>query len=241
MKLARNVLLATLVIFLTWAFASTHSSEIASPPAVFARVGTLLVSGELALHTWSTLRLAMSGYLIACVIAVIIAIATSLTPAIRDLVVLTLDFLRSLPAAALIPPLLTIARGTTARVSVIAIGCTAVLGLATAARPLSHRDRNDVVRTLKLSRWTQLFLVDLPQSIAELALASRVAISLALVLAVVIEMLLGASYGLGDRLTMFAQNDRPGMYAILLILGAIGLVLNRVVGLAERLVVRRLQ
>jgi ABC-type nitrate/sulfonate/bicarbonate transport system permease component len=57
-------------------------------------------------------------------------------------------------------------------------------------------------------------------------LSARIALSTALILAVVLEMLLGARYGHGDVLINSGPVDKARMYAVIIVLGCMGYILN---------------
>ncbi|MCI0407686.1 MAG: hypothetical protein L0191_03815, partial [Acidobacteria bacterium] len=72
------------------------------------------------------------------------------------------------------------------------------------------------------------------EMVPSIVLSGRIALSTALILATVLEMLLGARYGLGDVLFNSAPIDKPRMYAVIIILGCLGYLLNIAFRLTER-------
>jgi ABC-type nitrate/sulfonate/bicarbonate transport system permease component len=95
----------------------------------------------------------------------------------------------------------------------------------------------DLASLYGLSR-TTLFRRALVWDMLPSALAGlRLALSLSLVIATVVEMLLGAEFGLGDLLLNSQPLDKPTMYAVTVLLGVIGYGLNAVaIGLERRVV-----
>ena len=71
------------------------------------------------------------------------------------------------------------------------------------------------------------------ETIPEIVLSARIALSTSLILATVLEMLLGARYGLGDMLLNSMPTDKPRMYAAIIILGMLGYLLNMLFKLIE--------
>ena len=88
------------------------------------------------------------------------------------------------------------------------------------------------------SRSERFLLLDLPEAAPHIFLGLRTGISLALILVVVSEMLIGSNNGLGKVIQDMRYTDDKGrMYAALITSGAIGYVYNQVLRVIELRVV----
>ena len=139
-----------------------------------------------------------------------------------------LDFLRSIPAFVLLPLFMVFLNtGESSRIAMAAFGAGLVMVANTAfgvARVASLR--GEVVRVYggRLPRRLEvIFLEALPQSLD----GARLGLSLALILSIVGEIMLGATHALGTRVNdSLSSFDLSRMYALILIIGLIGYLIN---------------
>jgi len=141
-----------------------------------------------------------------------------------------IDFLRSIPAFVILPLFLVFLKtGESARVAMAAFGAGLVVA-ANTAFGAAHvgRLRIKVARVYgagPLYRLGVVFMQALPQSLD----GARLALSLTLVLTIVGEIMLGATHGLGTRVNdSLAGFDLARMYALIIVVGIVGWLLNRI-------------
>ena len=104
-----------------------------------------------------------------------------------------------------------------------------ILGLRSA-----EEDRINLMRSLDASKWQIFWMLRLPNAMPYIFAGLEIAMIFALIGAIVAEFI-GAEKGLGMLIqTMNINVDVAGQFSILLILSAIGLVLNGLVALARR-------
>lgn len=138
------------------------------------------------------------------------------------------DFARSIPGFVLLPVFLVIFKtGESARIAMAAFGVGIVIAANTAfAAAHVGRLRIEVARVYGAGigyRLGVVFMQLLPQSLD----GARVGLSLALVLTVVGEIMLGATQALGTRVNdNLSGFDLPRMYALILVIGILGYLLN---------------
>ncbi|HEY2793620.1 MAG TPA: ABC transporter permease subunit, partial [Micromonosporaceae bacterium] len=90
---------------------------------------------------------------------------------------------------------------------------------------------------LRTARWRTLVLVKLPAALPNLFTGLSVGIVYALLAAIVAEFLSGQS-GLGAELVLGQSNSNtPQVFAVLVVLGILGALLNGIVGFIGRKVV----
>jgi sulfonate transport system permease protein len=198
------------------------------PDRIGRRVLALALGGDqFYRHAAATLRLAGGGLLLGLVAGVPLGAWMGISPRSDRALLPYVEFTRALPAAALIPITMVLFSRDVGRILVVAVPSALVLVVSCRAGVRSgNRMHWDLARLYGLSRAT-LFRRALIWDMLPSALAGlRLALSLGLVVATVVEMLLGAEFGLGDLLLSSQPLDKPTMYAVTVLLGGIGYGLN---------------
>jgi ABC-type nitrate/sulfonate/bicarbonate transport system permease component len=96
----------------------------------------------------------------------------------------------------------------------------------------------DTARSFGFSRLQRLFRVTLPSAVPYIATGLRIASSVSLILAVTAEIVIGAP-GLGSNINVaHSGGNRELMYALILVTGILGWILNGMFMRAERRVLR---
>lgn len=213
---------------------------LATPSEIAGRITVLLQPSGYLADTISTLAYALTAF----TLSVPIGVAVGLTIGGRGLssepLAFILDFLRSIPATALVPVFFLIA-GTGAGTR-LAAGCfSSALVIALSTIHGMHSipsTRCETANLLNIVGFRRVWLVTLPSAAREIFLGCRTGVSLALILVVVAEMLIGGNRGLGRVIfDMRYTDDKPLMYAAILATGVIGYGLNAIVGTLERVAI----
>lgn len=149
-------------------------------------------------------------------------------------------FLRAVPPPVLVPvSLVLLGIGTHMQISVIVFGVVwpILLNTVDGVRRIDQV-KVDTARSFRISGPHWVLGVVLPAAMPKIFAGLRVSLSLALVLMVVAE-LVGSTNGIGYRL-MFDQRqyDLPGMWSGIVLLGALGYLLNTLLLAVERRVLR---
>lgn len=200
---------------------------IASPWQTLSALPSSL--GGLGADLSATAARAGAGLAVGSVAGVALGLAAAVllrrAPAIEGL----LDFARSIPPVVLLPMLLLAAGyGDVARVANVALGCVWTMALAvTTAAAAPRSARRELLelagaRRLQALAWTEPW-----ESLGVLAVGLRTSASMAVVIAVVTEMVVGAERGIGSRV-IAAQiaSDTPGLTLAVVAIGAVGYGLN---------------
>lgn len=153
----------------------------------------------------------------------------------------TFEFVRAIPATALIPVAMVLfGLGTSMKVVIIALGCffPILLNVVDGCRQLPPTLR-DTTRSFGITGWFRQLYVVAPAIYPRASAGIRIAIPLALILVVTSEMT-GSSIGIGYILNT-AQNtfNLVAVWAAILLLGVLGVTLNLLFGAVERLINRR--
>jgi len=168
------------------------------------------------------------GLAIAVSAALVIGTVIGLVPFLRRATHTTIEFLRPIPSVAIIP-LAVLLQGLSREAALIVVVYApfwqvliqVMYGIAdvdTVAR--------DTARSFGLGRWHRLRHLVLPTALPYVITGVRLAASIALVLTITAEFVI-QNPGIGRQIEVyrFAQ-DAPGLYALVLITGLFGLVVN---------------
>jgi NitT/TauT family transport system permease protein len=236
-KISMNLISGCAVILLWEAisrFELVDSSLLPPASTVLVKLGHEIVSAEFLLHVGSTLYLMLGGFVLALLVGVPLGMSLGLSRTLDSLLTFYVDFLRSLPAAALIPMFLVLFQGQLARTLVIGTACGVIMVIGSRSGVLNANPiRREVASVLGWRPYELFRKLLFWEAVAEIALSARIALSTSLILATVLEMLLGARYGLGDILLNSMPTDKPRMYAVIIILGILGYLLNMLFKLIE--------
>jgi ABC-type nitrate/sulfonate/bicarbonate transport system permease component len=199
------------------------------PTTVLTRFGALAATGELFGPVLHTVGLVIAGWLGAVVVGVLAGLMMGFDRRIHALLEPLVELIRPIPKPALLPPLmLLLGLGIKMEIAMVFIGALFPVLIATtqAVRAIDPV-QIDVGRTLRVGRLRLLYAIVIPASLSMIMSGMKVSLSLAIVLAVLSEMLTG-SYGLGatimDLQRSFRVND---MYAWVLALALVGMLLAR--------------
>lgn len=209
------------------------------PPAtemLASLVGDVLLTGA----GWSAIRLTVHGWALAFTFAVVAGTLIGLAlgsvwwlfHAVRPIV----EFIRPMPKVALVPlAILLFGIGMEVKVFLAGFGAVwpvlyqAMYGIR-ATDPVAMQ----TARSYKLTRWQQFSRVVLPGALPYLVTGLRLAASIALVLVVVAELVIG-SPGIGAQIGLARSVEAwTLMYAWILASGLLGLAINTALGGLER-------
>jgi NitT/TauT family transport system permease protein len=218
--------------FLAWVLLSaTHAVKplfLPSPLAVVHAFGDLASSGELSGDLQITVTRVAIAFAIVVVISVPLGLAIGSWQAARSLFVPMIGVLRYMPAPAFIPLLIIwMGLGESSKIALLVIGTVFFNTLMSAdVAALVPKELIDASYTLGASRSVVLRKVILPHTLPGLLDAMRVNIAATWNLVVVAE-LIAAQSGLGYRITR-AQRflQTPKIFAVLIVIGAIGVAMD---------------
>jgi NitT/TauT family transport system permease protein len=227
----RGAALPVLLVVLWEVFSRTGAlpMDTFSRPAAIAVAGALgLADGTLLAATWQTLEAALAGFALAAVLGILFGVVLGLAPRLEALVGPSIDALRPIPAVALIPlSLLLFGFGLRMEASVVAFACLWPILIVTIAAVRRVEPRLlELGQALELSFWARMRKIILPAALGRITVGLRVAVGIALVVAVTVEIVLNPR-GLGYTMMVAQQQLKSDvMYAQLLWLGLLGWGLN---------------
>lgn len=207
-----------------------------APGVAFDSLVDGLKEGPLLGFALSTSWRMVVGWLLASILGVAIGAWIGNSPAARTWLQPTLEFLRPLPASALIPLAVAIFGLSGGMVLVVvAIGAMWPTLLATIHGTSSvHVRLKEVGHALQLSHAAFLFKIGLPNAMPDILSGMRLSMTVALIVSVVGEMV-ASQPGLGQAVLLAARSFQSGdLFAGVILLGLIGFASNALLTFAER-------
>ena len=239
---ASLALLAGLVAlwWLASAFGWVSRAFLPSPAVAAATLVQGLSDGPLAAFTASTLGRMVVGWLLAGLLGVALGTLVGSSAAARAWLQPTLEFVRPLPASALIPLAVAVFGLSAGMVlAVVAVGAMWPVLLATIHGISSvHPRLAEVGQALQLGRTRFALNIALPHAVPDILSGMRLALTVSLIVSVVGEMVASQS-GLGQAILLAARSYQSGeLFAGVALLGAIGFASNTVLALCEARLLR---
>ena len=239
-----NAVLGLLLLAASWyALSATGLVSkifLPSPRNAFNALTWGFTQGDLAEQTAETTVRMLWGWLIASLIAIALGALMGVWRQARDFLAPLLEFIRPLPASAVVPVALVLFGLTPGMViGVIAFGSLWPTLLATAHGFASIDPRlQEVAKVLGLSRFQFIVKIGLPNAVPDVLAGMRLSLTIALILAIVGEMMTGQS-GLGTAVLLAGRAFQSAdLFAGLIVLGLIGLVTNTALQRIERHLLR---
>jgi ABC-type nitrate/sulfonate/bicarbonate transport system permease component len=152
----------------------------------------------------------------------------------------TIDFLRSIPPIALIP-LALLQYGATAQMTLVLVVFGSLWPVLLQSMYGMHQldpTLRDMAQSYGMRRKHYAIFVVLPSAAPFVATGARVAATMSLLLTIAAQ-LIGGAPGLGAQLTIYEQGgDMPRMWAVVVLIGLLGILLNRGLLTVERRALR---
>ena len=211
-----------------------------TPEASFASLVEGLQSGALLEQTGATLRRMVEGWLLACVAGMVLGAMIGTSAAARAWLQPTLEFIRPLPASAVMPLAIALFGLSGGMVlAVVAFGAMWPVLLATLHGLASvHKQLREVSRSLELSHLAFVLKIGLPNAMPDILAGMRLSMTVSLIVAVVGEMI-ASQTGLGQAILLAARSFRASeLFAGIALLGVIGFAANAALAAAEKRLLR---
>jgi ABC-type nitrate/sulfonate/bicarbonate transport system permease component len=226
-----------------WQLLGDPASPYFPPPSKwFTETKPLLADGVLWDAVVATARTVFLGLLIATVLGAVLGALVGASRVLDRALGPSLEFLRVLPAASLVP-LAALLLGYTLemKLAVVVLPATwPVLLTVRAARRAMSPVLLDVPRTLGLSRAARIRKVMVPSLTSSVLLGVRVSGPLALIISLLVEIVTRID-GLGALMGQAQANFRSAqVFGLLVIAGALGFLVNWVVTRADSAVEHRM-
>ncbi|MFI6094970.1 ABC transporter permease [Lentzea sp. NPDC051213] len=208
-----------------------------APSGIGESLIALASSGELAADLAHTLAIVVISAALALVLGGVLGFAIGSIPIVRTYLMASVDFLRTIPAVALLPVALLSfgpGPGTELILATWAAQWPVLVNTAGAVATVPAR-LHDVARTLRLSRARTARTIVFPAALPAWLAGARVTAMTALLVTVVAEMIMTPE-GLGGGLIESMQALDPArMWAYALACGIVGALLNATLRRAVRI------
>lgn len=201
----------------------------------FGETDGAILTDAIAHDTAQTLGRVMLAFVLGSVAGILIGTATGLYRVLRDVTDPVIEFLRSIPATATLPLFIVLFGGEDSmRVAFIAYGISWFVLLNTAnGVGAIHPTQLAMGKAFQISKWRQLTGIILPAALPKIFAGLRLALTGALMFAIVSEFML-ATNGIGFQLIQSqARFQILDMWSWMLLLAVIGLVLNTILEVIE--------
>jgi sulfonate transport system permease protein len=222
------------LIGLLWAWKIAADAKLVNPlwfpgpDRSFSVLKDWVVTGTLWTPLRQTVWRMFAGWLLACVVGITVGAAIASSPLARRLLQPSAEFLRPLPASAILPPAILVLGFSDAMiVFVVAFGCVwpVLLGAIHGFGSLDQR-LVEVSRLLNISPWQRAWKFQLPSALPDVFAGMRVSIAIALIVTVASEML-SSQPGVGYLMLVAARAFRSAdIFAGIIVLGVLGFVTN---------------
>jgi ABC-type nitrate/sulfonate/bicarbonate transport system permease component len=205
------------------------------PNRAWASLVNGLLHGDLLARWIGTIRHMALGWLLASLLGIMLGALIGSSARARAYLGPMLELMRPLPASAIMPLAISLL-GLSERMvlAVIAFGALWPMLLATVHGFAAVEPRlYEVSRALGLSKLEQIYKISLPSSMPDILSGMRLGLTVALILAVVGEMLAGQE-GLGNHILLAARSFRAAdLYAGVILLGVTGYFTALLLGAVE--------
>jgi ABC-type nitrate/sulfonate/bicarbonate transport system permease component len=199
--------------------------------------GHLYFSGAFTHDVLPSLGRLLAGFAIAVAVGIPAGLALGRSPKATDYVSPMFFFARSVPATLLVPVFL-VAFGIGARMEIVTVLWGAIwpilLNTIDGARAVDEV-KTETVRAFRISRRGWILGVVLPTALPNVFAGLRLALSLAIILMVVSELMGGSTKGIGYQLINAQGNFQlPQMWAWIVLVSLLGYLANLVLSTFER-------
>lgn len=217
-------------------FTLVDSYYVSEPSLMFETVRDWVEDGVLWPNLLATIRITLIGFFIGAVAGLVVGVLLGLSSFWSSVLNPFVTALYSIPRLALIPLfLLWFGLGTTSKLALVVVVVFFLVFYNTFAGVRDvDRDLVDVMRVMGARRRHVLFKVTLPSAMVWIVAGLRVSVPYALVGSVTAEMLM-SNEGMGYLIMRSSgQFNTAGVYGGIVILMLLALVLNGLVGVLEK-------
>jgi NitT/TauT family transport system permease protein len=212
-----------------------------SSPLETAKEGTrLFAEGKIFVDLGYSLFRIIYGFLLALLIGIPLGLFFGYYGKAYIYVESLIDFFRSIPPIVTFPlALLIFGIGEESRIAVIFFGCVLIMILNSSLGVIySQKIRVNVAKIMG-AKWYQIISrIVIFDALPQIFVGIRVSLSMAIIIGIVTEMLVGVKYGLGSRViyaqTAYATSE---LYFTIILIGLIGFVINKLLILLENRIV----
>jgi len=233
------------IIILLFAWWLISIFELVNPLFVpdIKKTGVIFISLFENLETFQNLGItfyrSFSGLFLSVLIGVPVGLILARLKWLFKFMEFPIEFFRAVPSSALFPLFILIfGIGDASKIAIVFYACSLILLINSfyGALPTQEKlDRINMLKSFGANKYQVFFYAVVRDAIPNISAGIRVCLSYSLALVVVTEMFLGANDGLGKMIYDFYLQYRiPEMYAVIIILGIAGFLINQLYIYFER-------
>lgn len=210
------------------------------PHTIVKDLYSLFVEKQLLNDLIASFLRTISGFMLSAIWGIVFGIIIGYYVILNKAFISVVDFFRSIPATALIPlSILLFTKSEIARIFVVTFSCGLIVLVNTSYGVRnSSKTRKEVAFLFKANTYQIFKQVIFKESLISIFSGLRITLSLSLVLVVVGEMFIGTDIGLGQKIFDYQiMNETSKMYAIILLTGILGYLLNNLFIRFERYII----
>jgi NitT/TauT family transport system permease protein len=209
------------------------------PPLVLVlqRLIEIIINGSLATDMWATLFRWIVGFTSGTIGGILLGLFLGLHPRVYKMFEFPIEFIRTMPVTAIFPLFLIVFGIGDASKIAMAFTPTFLLMLVSAASGVLNASQSRIImaKVFGATQWQIFWKIVVFETLPQIFIGLRLALSLSLIVTVVSEMFIGSSNGLGQRIyDSYLTSDSITLYAVLIVLGVLGFVLNKFVVKIEK-------
>ncbi|WP_227938290.1 ABC transporter permease [Alkalihalobacillus deserti] len=244
MKKSWSGFLLIIVLLILWELSSFNgwvdSVSVPQVSQILIAWGNLISTGELFSQLLPSLARVFTGFILAAAVAIPLGIIMGMFPPVYRLLEPITEFIRPIPASAYIPiAILFLGIGDEMKVFVIFLSCffPILLNTYSGVRGVDQV-LIDTGRTFGIPKVQSLYKIILPASLPTVLTGLRISIGIAIMVAVVAEMISGNN-GIGYYILDMQRIFRVAeMFAGIFTLGVLGYAINYLFLLLEKYLLR---
>jgi NitT/TauT family transport system permease protein len=202
-------------------------------PSPVATFGAVIQHGSVLVYdTSATLGRLAVGFLIGSCVGIVVGALFGISQRVYGLFELPIDFFRSLPVITLFPlTMIIFGLGNASKIA-LTTWTVFLLTVVNTSYGIKQVPKTRILaaKTLGARGRALLLKVLLPSALPTIVSGLRLTVSLGLVVVLVTEMFTGTASGLGKRIYDYGLiYETPGMYAAIIVAGALGFLLNKLI------------
>jgi sulfonate transport system permease protein len=198
-------------------------------------------NGKLIHNLFISFSIVLRGFFMGAVLAIVLGFLMGLFKPFKSAFSILISVLRPIPIVAIVPIfILFLGIGDLSKASVIAVGSFWPIFMNT-INGIQNTDRRllEVAYTYRISKIRTVFQIVLPSAVPMILTGVRLGISSAWMSVVAAEMI-AASEGIGYLITISKEQAMiPLMYVSVLVIGLVGLLIDKLIGLLEAVYLRK--
>ncbi|MCJ7457953.1 MAG: ABC transporter permease [candidate division Zixibacteria bacterium] len=208
-----------------------------SPLDVLVQFWSLSISGEIAQDVYSTIYRLVIGFSLGISVGVPVGLLMGYSNRIYNALEIVIEMFRSIPVVALFPLfLIFFGLGDASKFTIAAWSSSLIILINTMyGVKNSKKTRIMVAQTMKATPGQIFVKIVFPEALPDMFVGFRTGLSIALIVVIMSEMFMGTQTGLGQKIfNAHLLYEIPEMYALIIITGLIGFILNKLFLMAEK-------